>query len=908
MKRFYALVTLLALYSLAISQMAALSSGSSGFTENLGQIVDQYGNPNAQVDHLLHLDGMNVQLKRNGFSYDLYQTRPGAALPIGASAEEQAIYAARYPDFPGVDYQFDRIDVTFMGSPWNSAIEREDPLAGVENFYNVPVPVMGVRKYGAVVYQDMYPGIDVEYTLQGTDNFKYNLLVRPGADLSAIALRYAGGLGFDSEIIDGKVVLRLQGQDVLAETIPLAWYEKDGKQFPASVEYQSLGNDTYGFSLISAPVQGGTLVIDPFTFRLWGTYYGGTGLDGSLIGSRFSRDLVIDGAHNLYFTASTSSTGNIATAGAYQTVFAGSYDAMIVKFDSAGVRQWATYYGGTGSDYGHDIAFDGTYLYMVGTTNSTTGISSVGAFQTTYGGSTEDLFVVKMNASGVRQWASYYGGNGWDYAADITVDPLGNAIIGGGTNSSNAIATAGAHQIAFGGVWDGFLCKIAPNSTMTWGSYYGGTPVECYWSARVATDLAGNIYFASDVWGGSAATVTAGAHQTVHGGGGSDIMLAKFSSAGVRLWSTYYGGTGVENLTNYEPLGVICNLAGEVYISGVTTSPNNISTAGAHQPVYGGGYDAYLVKFSGAGVQQWGTYYGGTGYDQAYGISMDPLGNVYLGGWTGSTTSIATAGEYQTTYGGGVFDGFYSMWSPAGLRLWGSYYGGTGEDRINATVTDGFNYFYIFGETSSSNAIATPGSHQPTFGGGSTDAFLVKFQNTVILAAGELALEARAEGADVLLAWQVEEVSEGQQFVLERSVDAEQWDMAATFEDSRKRAWTDRNAAQFLPSEEGLLYYRLRSLSPNGEVGYSSIVNVFLGGAGKDLVVYPNPARGVVNVQVNGVASGGAVEILDGLGRRMVSLALPVGVVGQVDVSGLAAGMYRVRVKGFGEGMNLVVR
>jgi hypothetical protein len=893
MKHFYALPGLLFLYFTAWSQTSAHFSESLAFTENRGQITDQYGNPNPQVHHLLHMDGLNVQVRRDGFSYDLFHTQAGAPLPLGGSADEQATYAARYPDFPSLEYVFDRIDVRFMGSSWNVSPQALAALPGESHFYNRTQPVMGVKKHRTVLYPDLYPGIDVEYTQGGEADFKYNILVHPSGDLSGLVVAYSGGQGFGTSLVDGRIVMRLQGQDVLAEAIPMAWFEKDGQQIQASVRYHGLGNDQYGFELLSQPVAGATLVIDPFTFRLWGTYYGGTGLDGSLIGSRFSRDLVIDAQHYLYFTASTSSASNIATAGAFQNVFAGGYDAMIVKFDSAGVRQWATYYGGPASDYGHDIAFDGTYLYMVGTTNSGSGISSAGAFQTAYGGGTEDLFVVKMDANGVRQWASYYGGVGWDYAADITLDPSGNAIIGGGTNSSNAIATAGAHQIAFGGVWDGFLIKVGSNSLPVWGSYYGGTPVECYWSARVTTDAGGNIYFASDCWAGSAAITTAGAHQAVHGGGGSDIMLVKFNPAGVRQWATYYGGTGVENLTYYEPLGVICNAAGDVYISGVTTSSNNISTAGSHQAVFGGNYDTYLVKFNSAGVRQWGTYYGGTGYDQGYGISMDPLGNVYLGGWTGSATAIATPGEYQTVYGGGVYDGYFSMWDPSGTLYWASYYGGTGEDRINATVTDGFNYFYIFGETSSSNAIATPGSHQPAFGGGSTDAFLVKFQNTVILEAQDLELRAQVEGDDVVLMWQAEP-AEGAQFTLERSLDGMQWTSVADCTEPM-RSWRDAEAANHLPSGQGWLAYRIQRVSPNGETATSPIVHVFLGKDDLGHMVFPNPASETVNIHGGGAAH---MEVWDATGRLVLQQSVIPGCVQSLDVRAWTPGVYWVRLRG----------
>ena len=54
---------------------------------------------------------------------------------------------------------------------------------------------------------------------------------------------------------------------------------------------------------------------------------------------------------------------------------------------------------------------------LAGYTSSTTGIATTGAHQTTSGGVLNDAFLVKFNSSGVRQWGTYYGGTGTDLAA-----------------------------------------------------------------------------------------------------------------------------------------------------------------------------------------------------------------------------------------------------------------------------------------------------------------------------------------------------------------------------------------------------------------------------------------------------------------------------------------------------------
>ena len=141
--------------------------------------------------------------------------------------------------------------------------------------------------------------------------------------------------------------------------------------------------------------------------RNWGTYYGNPGDDKG-------NAVITDASGNVYITGQTASNiSGISTAGAHQVVYGGgTTDAFLIKFNSAGVRQWGTYYGGTGDDVGYALAVDASgNVYLTGTTNSGGAISTAGAFQVSFAGST-DAFLVKFNSAGVQQWATYYGDTG----------------------------------------------------------------------------------------------------------------------------------------------------------------------------------------------------------------------------------------------------------------------------------------------------------------------------------------------------------------------------------------------------------------------------------------------------------------------------------------------------------------
>jgi hypothetical protein len=217
--------------------------------------------------------------------------------------------------------------------------------------------------------------------------------------------------------------------------------------------------------------------------RVWATYYGGNRIDEG-------HSICTDNSDNLYVTGRTRSIDFPiqALAGAYNDTTYGNqytaYDAFILKFNSSGERIWATYYGGNGSESeGYICTDDLDNLYVTGGTGSSDFPvqTLTGAYnQTTYGGG-GDVFILKFNSSGARQWATYYGGSGGEQGKYICTDNSGKLFITGSTNGADfptQILTGSYNQNTLAGGNDAFILEFNSSGARQWATYYGGSGVD----------------------------------------------------------------------------------------------------------------------------------------------------------------------------------------------------------------------------------------------------------------------------------------------------------------------------------------------------------------------------------------------------------------------------------------------
>jgi len=392
-----------------------------------------------------------------------------------------------------------------------------------------------------------------------------------------------------------------------------------------------------------------------------------------------------DNNGNLFVTGFLSNTTNFPAqnplGGAYfQGANNGTDDVFILKFTNSGVLLWSTYYGGSDQDNGQFITTDGAgNVVVTGSTNSTNlPVLNPGGgayFQGTNAGLIDDAFILKFNNSGVLIWATYYGGGSWaDYATTITTDASGNLFVTGMTASTNF-----------------------PVLNPFGGAYFQGTN-------------AGNY----------------------------DIFILKFSSSGLLLWSTYYGGSGQE-----RGHSISIDINGNVFVTGFTQSPNfpilNPFGGVYFQGSISGTLNAFILKFTNTGVLLWATYFGGNGMDYGQAITIDGVGNVFVTGFTNSMNFPVLnpgGGAYFQGTNAGNYDIFILKFSNAGILLWSTYYGGSSDDMqggYDVITIDSCENVYMSFFTGSTTlpfkGSCDGGYFDNTYNGGIADVFIVLFSN-----------------------------------------------------------------------------------------------------------------------------------------------------------------------------------
>ncbi len=331
----------------------------------------------------------------------------------------------------------------------------------------------------------------------------------------------------------------------------------------------------------------------------------------------------VDASGNVYIAGWTAGNG-------------AANDFLTAKYSADGVRQWLTHYHGTGNDYDYvnDMVVDAEgNVYVTG--------RSVGD------GTGADCVTIKYNSAGVQQWVARYNGTGnaGDGGRGIALDSRGNVFVTGISRDSAAAD-------------DMITIMYDPSGVQQWVNRYSGPGANADYGVAVATDDSGNAYAIGCSWG----TVSTG----------YDYVTIKYNPAGAEQWSVQYNGTGSRT---DEPHALVLDDSANVYVTGRSRSASPALD------------DYATIKYSSSGVQQWIVRYNGpsNGSEDAWDIVLDDSGNVYVTGWSPSSTTGIDMATIKYDNGGNLR--WLSRYSSPGYAT----------DRAYALVVDQARNVYVTG-------------------------------------------------------------------------------------------------------------------------------------------------------------------------------------------------------------------
>jgi hypothetical protein len=366
----------------------------------------------------------------------------------------------------------------------------------------------------------------------------------------------------------------------------------------------------------------------------------------------------------------------------------------------------------------------------------------------------------------VLTYATFLGGggspNGGDVGNSIAVDASGSAYIAGSTYSTDFPITSSAVQTGNSGAGAtpvAFISKLSPDgSALVYSTYLGGTGGDQAFG--IALDAGGSAY----ITGITASTdfpITCGAYQTVFPSktAAPVAFVARLSATGNALvYSTYLGRSGNQTSTTQGDIAqaIAVDLSGNAYIAGYTWSPDFPTTEKAFQTTFTGSAtlpNGFVSKLDPSGTTlAYSTYLGGSGSaaggDVANSIAVDPIGNAYIAGTTGSSDFPVTKGAFQGSNNGGssATNGFVTELNPTGTaEVFSTYLGGSGGDSAVALALDKSGYIFVAGNTYSADFPVTSGVLEGSSYGDNA-AYLTTFVTRIAPGGGSLAYSTHLEG------------------------------------------------------------------------------------------------------------------------------------------------------------------
>lgn len=687
---------------LAVALVVALTSlGASaqpvGRAAQLA-LVPNEGQFNEEVLYRADAQGVAIWLTKSGAVYQFVRVSPTAE--VAGDATEMA--KSTLPSVADLSYESHLMTISFEGADHSRA--RSGESAGwYANYFIGNQPMawkQGVPVSASVVYESVYPNIDLKYYAQG-QALEYDLIVNPGGDPAQIKLRIDGAESV--EITDDGELLCKTPFGTALHKHPFVYQEGKSGRNSITCAYRKIGERTLTIDVTGDYNRKLPLVVDPEI--AFSTFLGGSSYDEGW-------GVAVDPDGYVYVTGLTASTDFPTEPPMSPATF--PVNIFVSKIAPGGNDLiYSTYVGGNDYDGATNVAVDAAgNAYLTGETKSEDFPAVAAAQDTLAGGS--DAFVVKLNKDGnALEYSTYLGGGNYELGRAIAVNSVGEAVIVGHTCSPD-FPNYNAYQETYGGdgispehCGDVFVAKVAANgSTFAFSTFLGGSGYDEGWG--VAVDDQDFIYAV-----GLTGSMNFPTHNPLFGPAFLiDAFLTKLEPDGSALvYSTYFGGDNYDGATS-----VAVDRFYRATVTGETKS-SDFPELNETQDGPGGFSDAFAIRFAAdGGSLVYSTNIGGSGSELGWDIAVDAFGGASIAGRTTSANyPLQSPLKGELT---GFYDAVVSRVAPSGNVLtFSSYYGGDQEEDARSVAVHNGTSVLLAGSTISPDLPAV-NAVQAIYGGG----------------------------------------------------------------------------------------------------------------------------------------------------------------------------------------------
>ncbi len=400
---------------------------------------------------------------------------------------------------------------------------------------------------------------------------------------------------------------------------------------------------------------------------------------------------------NIRFLQQTSDGGYILGGFSYSNTSGdktddskGSADYWVVKLDASGNKEWDKTIGGSSDDFLRSLQQTSDGGYILGGYST----SNTSGDKTEDSKGDQDYWVVKLDAGGNKVWDKTIGGNDYDALFSLQQTADGGYILGGYSLSNISDDKTEDSK----GYYDYWVVKLDAGGNKMWDKTIGGSDLDALLSLQQTTD-------GGYILGGYSNSPGSG-DKTEDSKGDQDYWVVKLDAGGSKVWDRTIGGSDFDGLFSLQQTadgGYILGGYSQSNISGDKTEDNK------------GNGDYWVVKLYDSGTKMWDKTIGGSNTDVLNSLQHTTDGGYILGGYSYSGISgdktedskgaqdywvvkldAGGSKEWDKTMGGSSADVLYSLQQTGdgGYILGGYSYSGISGDKTEANK-GGMDYWVI---------------------------------------------------------------------------------------------------------------------------------------------------------------------------------------------------------------------